>query len=57
MLNSGWNSQVKKEILINFFNHQISFLNLDVDLLTDKFVFYFIFLLTWVFELTCIYPD
>ena len=54
MLNSGWNSQVKKEILINFFNHQISFLNLDVDLLTNKFVFYFIFLLTWVFELTCI---
>ena len=57
MLNSGWNSQVKKEILINFFNHQISFLNLDVDLSTDKFVFYFIFLLTWVFELTCIYLD
>jgi hypothetical protein len=45
MLNSGWNSQVKKEILINFFNHQISLLNLNIDLLTDKFVFYFIFLL------------
>jgi hypothetical protein len=57
MLNSGWNSQVKKEILINFFNHQIPFLNLDVDLLIDKFVFYFNFLLMWVFELTCIYLD
>jgi hypothetical protein len=38
MLNSGWNSQVKKEIMINFFNHQISSLNLDVDSLFHAFI-------------------